>query len=49
MGPTAEGTAVSKGRWTPEEDAKLIEAVTKFGKDWVVAATRVGRTNVHTV
>jgi hypothetical protein len=25
-----------KCRWTPEEDTKLIEAVQKHGKDWVV-------------
>jgi hypothetical protein len=39
---------ISKGKWTPEEDAKLIEAVQKHGKDWVLAATLVpGRTNVQ--
>jgi myb proto-oncogene protein len=26
---------VYRGRWTEEEDAKLAEAVTKFGEVWV--------------
>jgi hypothetical protein len=35
-----------KGRWTPEEDAILIEAVRKLGKDFTaVAALIPGRTN----
>jgi myb proto-oncogene protein len=35
-----------KGQWKPEEDTKLIEAVTKHGKNWVVVATLVpGRTD----
>jgi hypothetical protein len=35
-----------KGRWKPEEDAKLMEAVEKHGKQWVVVAAMVpGRTN----
>jgi hypothetical protein len=35
-----------KGRWTPEEDAILIEAVGKLGKDFTaVAALIPGRTN----
>jgi hypothetical protein len=34
------------GRWTGEEDAKLTEAVTEFGNEWVrVAALVPGRTN----
>jgi hypothetical protein len=34
------------GRWKPEEDTKLIEAVEKHGKDWVAVATLVpGRTD----
>jgi hypothetical protein len=32
--------------WKPEEDAELVEAVKKYGKDWVaVAALFSGRTN----
>jgi hypothetical protein len=35
-------------RWTPEEDAKLIDSVKIFGKDWLAAADRVsGRTNIQ--
>jgi myb proto-oncogene protein len=35
------------GKWTPEEDAMLTEAVEKHGKEWVpVAAMVTGRTNV---
>jgi myb proto-oncogene protein len=34
------------GKWTPEEDAKLIEAVKKHDKNWVAVAAMVsGRTN----
>jgi hypothetical protein len=37
-----------KGNWKPEEDTKLVEAVVKFGQDWVaVAALVAGRTNVQ--
>jgi hypothetical protein len=44
-----KGTAV-KGRWSPEEDTKLIEAVTKCGKDWVALAALIpGRTNFQCV
>jgi hypothetical protein len=33
-------------RWKPEEDAKLTDAVKKYGKDWVAAAAMIsGRTN----
>jgi myb proto-oncogene protein len=36
----------STGKWTVEEDAKLAEAVTEFGNDWIRVATLVpGRTN----
>jgi hypothetical protein len=36
------------GTWTPEDDAKLTDAVHKVGKDWVeVAALVPGRTNVQ--
>jgi hypothetical protein len=35
-----------KGKWKPEEDAKLTEAVKKHGKKWVaIAATVAGRTD----
>jgi hypothetical protein len=37
---------VKKGKWKPEEDGKLAEAVKKHGNDWVaVAALLSGRTN----
>jgi hypothetical protein len=36
------------GKWTPEEDAKMTDAVTKYGKDWPRVATLVpGRTNLQ--
>jgi hypothetical protein len=36
-----------KGRWVAEEDAKLVEAIEKYGKDWTRVAEMVpGRTNV---
>jgi hypothetical protein len=36
-----------KGKWTAEEDAKLIKAIAKYGKDWTRVAEMVpGRTNV---
>jgi hypothetical protein len=36
------------GKWTAEEDAKLVDAVKKCGKDWVAVAALVsGRTNVQ--
>jgi hypothetical protein len=35
-----------KGKWTPEEDTKLTEAVETHGKDWVAVASMVpGRTS----
>jgi S-ribosylhomocysteine lyase LuxS involved in autoinducer biosynthesis len=35
-----------KGKWTPDEDRKLTEAMKKHNKDWVAAAKLVpGRTN----
>jgi hypothetical protein len=35
-----------KGKWKPEEDAKLTEAVKKHGSNWVAVAAMVsGRTN----
>jgi myb proto-oncogene protein len=39
----------SPGKWTPEEDAKLTEAVKKHGKnEWVAVAAMVpGRTGKH--
>jgi myb proto-oncogene protein len=38
----------NKGKWTVAEDAKLTEAVTEFGNDWVrVAALVPGRTNAR--
>jgi hypothetical protein len=37
---------MKRGKWTPEEDAKLNEAIENHGKDWVVVAAMVpGRTN----
>jgi hypothetical protein len=37
---------ITRGRWKPEEDAKLIEAVEKHGKNWVAVATLLpGRTD----
>jgi hypothetical protein len=37
-----------KGKWPPAEDVKLMEAVKKYGKDWVAVAKLVpGRTNVQ--
>jgi myb proto-oncogene protein len=44
---TDDGTeGGNKGKWTPEEDANLTEAVEKLGKNWVaVAALIPGRTN----
>jgi myb proto-oncogene protein len=46
--PKYDQTSGRAGRWTPEEDAKLIEAVTEFGKDWLVVAAKVpNRTNVQ--
>jgi myb proto-oncogene protein len=36
----------SSGKWTPEEDTKLIEAVKNHGQNWVVVADHVpGRAN----
>jgi myb proto-oncogene protein len=38
----------SKGKWSPEEDTKLKEAVKKHGNHWVeVAAMVPGRTNLQ--
>jgi hypothetical protein len=38
----------TKGKWTAEEDTKLIDAVAKCGKAWVAVAALVpGRTNVQ--
>jgi hypothetical protein len=46
--PTIEGKNVSSGKWTSEEDAKLIGAVTKCGTNWIEVATGVpGRTKVQ--
>jgi hypothetical protein len=39
---------INQGKWTPEEDEKLTEAVTKHGSNWVpVAALVPGRTNTQ--
>jgi hypothetical protein len=44
--PTDEGALTRMGYWTTEEDAKMIEAVKKCGKDWLAVAALVpGRTN----
>jgi hypothetical protein len=41
-------TAYKKGKWTQEEDVKLIQAVEKLGKNWVAVAELVlGRTNIQ--
>jgi myb proto-oncogene protein len=46
--PTIEGKNVSSGKWTSEEDAKIIEAVKKCGTNWIEVATGVpGRTKVQ--
>jgi hypothetical protein len=47
LDPTIDqATARQKGAWTPGEDAKLTEAVTEHGNNWVQVATMVpGRTN----
>jgi hypothetical protein len=48
VGPTVEGKPPNFFRWTPEEDAKLTEAVRKCGKDWIAVAPLVpGRTNLQ--
>jgi myb proto-oncogene protein len=37
----------NKGKWSPEEDAKLTKAVKKHGTEWVAVAAMVsGRTNI---
>jgi hypothetical protein len=37
---------INAGKWTPAEDATLIEAKSDLGKDWVAIAALVpGRTN----
>jgi myb proto-oncogene protein len=42
----APANGKSPGKWTPEEDAKLTEAVKKHGKKWVAVAAMVpGRTD----
>jgi hypothetical protein len=42
FGPTIDQTTPHrKGKWTPEEDAQLIEAVMKHGNKWVEVATLV--------
>jgi hypothetical protein len=41
-------TNINKGKWTPEEDAKLIATVMELGNDWVrVAALVPRRTNAQ--
>jgi hypothetical protein len=40
------GVDRAMGKWTAKEEAMLIDAVKKYGKDWVAVATLVpGRTN----
>jgi hypothetical protein len=46
--PAIQGTKLRVGKWTPEEDQKLTDAVKGYGKDWVkVAALVPGRTDVQ--
>jgi cytochrome c551/c552 len=43
---TVDPANSGQGKWTPEEDVKLAEAVKKHGKHWVLVAAMVpGRTN----
>jgi hypothetical protein len=43
---TLDPANAKKGKWTPEEDAKLTAAVKEHGKHWVAAAAMVpGRTS----
>jgi myb proto-oncogene protein len=45
---TSLDPSLNRGRWTAEEDAKLTEAVTQLGNDWVrVAAMVPRRTNIQ--
>jgi hypothetical protein len=48
---TRAGTSRARSlrrRWTREEDAKLMDAVTKFGYNWIRIATLIpGRTNIN--
>jgi hypothetical protein len=45
---SASSEGFEKGTWTPEEDAKLIDAVQKLGRHWVPVATLVcTRTNTQ--
>jgi phage gp37-like protein len=46
--PSTTASRAPRRNWNGEEDAKLIEAVKKHGKDWsLVAAMVPGRTNVQ--
>jgi hypothetical protein len=46
--PTTNQTSARSGKWTPEEDAKLTEAVTELGNDWAAVAAMVpGRVNTQ--
>jgi hypothetical protein len=46
--PSVATSRAPSHSWKPEEDAKLIEAIKKHGKKWVVVATLVpGRTNAQ--
>jgi hypothetical protein len=48
LDPTSKKKNASTGKWTVEEDAKLIDAVTTCGKDWVAVAALVpGRTKAQ--
>jgi hypothetical protein len=39
--PNTNHAKQRRGKWTAEEDAKLFDAVTKYGKDWVAVAALV--------
>jgi hypothetical protein len=41
LDPNTNHAKRRRGKWTAEEDAKLFDAVTKYGKDWVAVAALV--------